>query len=464
MRITFHGAARTVTGSMHLIEVNGSRLLLECGLFQGPRKDTYERNRNMPFDARKIDAVILSHAHIDHSGNLPHLVKNGFEGKIYATPATAYLADVMLLDSGHIQESDAVFVNKHRSRRGQPPIEPLYTQEDAARVKEHFQSIPYNTDFEPINGITARLVDAGHILGSAAVVLEIQEKGRKTRLWFSGDIGRRQLPIIRDPILPDRADILVMESTYGDKVHRDPEEAYAEFKGVVKNTLNRGGKMIIPAFAVGRTQEIVFVLNQMYEAGEVPRVPVFVDSPLAINATEVFQQFPDCYDRETLEFQRVEQHPALQFHSLTYTRSAEDSKALNFREEPMIIIAASGMAESGRILHHLKNNIGDPRNTICIVSWQSPQTLGRRLADREDYVKIFGETYHRRAEVATINGLSAHAGQDLLVEYALRVKNQAKGIYLVHGEDRGAMPLMEKLGDAGISSVHYPDVHASVEI
>jgi metallo-beta-lactamase family protein len=255
-----------------------------------------------------------------------------------------------------------------------------------------------------------------------------------------------------------------MESTYGDKIHRDPDEAYAEFKGVVKNTLNRGGKLIIPAFAVGRTQEIVFVLNRMYESGDVPRTPVFVDSPLAINATQVFQQFPDCYDRETLEFERVEQHPALQFNSLTYTRSVEDSKALNFRDEPMIIIAASGMAESGRILHHLKNNIGDPKNTICIVSWQSPQTLGRRLADREDYVKIFGETYHRRAEVATINGLSAHAGQDLLVEYALRVKNQAKGIYLVHGEDRGAMPLMEKLGEAGISSVHYPDLHASVEI
>jgi metallo-beta-lactamase family protein len=464
MRITFHGAARTVTGSMHLIEVNGSRLLLECGLFQGPRKDTYERNRNMPFDAHKIDAVILSHAHIDHSGNLPHLVKNGFEGKVYATPATAFLTDVMLLDSGHIQESDAVFVNKHRSRRGQPPIEPLYTKEDAARVKDHLQGIPYNTDFEPVNGITARLVDAGHILGSAAVVLVIQEKGKKIRLWFSGDIGRRQLPIIRDPILPDQADILVMESTYGDKVHRDPEEAYAEFRDVVKKTVNRGGKVIIPAFAVGRTQEIVFVLNQMYVAGEVPRVPVFVDSPLAINATEVFQQFPDCYDRETLEFQRVEQHPALQFKSLTYTRSAEDSKALNFRDEPMIIIAASGMAESGRILHHLKNNIGDSKNTICIVSWQSPGTLGRRLADREDYVKIFGETYHRRAEVATIGGLSAHAGQDLLVEYALRVKNKAKGIYLVHGEDRGAMPLMEKLGEAGISPVHYPDAHASVEI
>ncbi len=263
MRITFYGAARTVTGSMHLVEVNGSRLLLECGLFQGPRKESYERNRNMPFDARKIDAVILSHAHIDHSGNLPHLVKNGFEGKIYATPATSHLADVMLRNSGHIQESDAIFVNKHRTLKGQPPIEPLYTQEDAAKVKDHLQGVDYNSKFEAVNGITAQLVDAGHILGSAAVVLEIQEKGRKTRLWFSGDIGRRQLPIIRDPVLPDRADILVMESTYGDKVHRNPEEAYDEFKGVVKSTLKRGGKVIIPAFAVGRTQEIVFELNQM---------------------------------------------------------------------------------------------------------------------------------------------------------------------------------------------------------
>jgi len=464
MRITFYGAARTVTGSMHLIEVNGSRLLLECGLFQGPRKETYERNRKMPFDARKIDAVILSHAHIDHSGNLPHLVKIGFEGKIYATPATVHLANVMLLDSGHIQESDAVFTNKHRARRGEPPIEPLYTQEDAARVKDHLWGVAYNTDFEPVKGITARLVDAGHILGSAAVVLEIQEKGRKIRLWFSGDIGRRRLPIIRDPILPDRADILVMESTYGDKVHRNPEEAFDEFKGVVKTTLSRGGKVIIPAFAVGRTQEIVFFLNQLLKSGDIPRIPVFVDSPLAVNATKVFQQFPDCYDLETLDFQRVENHPALQFDSLTYTRSVDESKALNFRNEPMIIIAASGMAESGRILHHLKNNIGNPLNTICIVSWQSPQTLGRRLADREDYVKIFGETYHRRAEVATIGGLSAHAGQDLLVEYALRVKNQARGVYLVHGEEKGALPLMEKLMDAGMTSIHYPDLHATVEI
>jgi metallo-beta-lactamase family protein len=464
MRITFHGAARTVTGSMHLIEVNGSKLLLESGLFQGPRKETYERNRHFPFDPRNIDAVILSHAHIDHSGNLPHLVKNGFEGTIYATPATAHLADVMLRDSGHIQEADAAFVNKHRARRGEPPIEPLYTLEDAARVKAHFSEMVYNTDFQPVKGITARLVDAGHILGSGAVVLEIQEKGRTTRLWFSGDIGRRNLPIIRDPVLPDRADILIMESTYGDKPHRDPAIAYDEFRDVVKRTVERGGKVIVPAFAVGRTQEIVYALNQMIQAGDVPRIPVYVDSPLAVDATQVFQQFTDCYDKETLEFQRVEHHPALKFDTLTYTRSVEESKALNFRQEPMVIIAASGMAETGRILHHLKNNIGNPLNTICIVSWQAPDTLGRRLAEREDYVKIFGETYHRRAEVATIGGFSAHAGQDMLVEYALRVKGQAKGIFLVHGEEKGALPLMEKFAGQGISPVHYPDLHASVEI
>jgi metallo-beta-lactamase family protein len=464
MRITFHGAARTVTGSMHLIEVNGSKLLLESGLFQGSRRETYERNRHFPFDPQTIDAVILSHAHIDHSGNLPHLVKNGFEGKIFTTPATAHLADVMLRDSGHIQEADAVFVNKHRARHGEPPIEPLYTLEDGARVKEYFREIPYNTDFQPVNGITARMVDAGHILGSSSVVLEIQEKERVTRMWFSGDIGRRNLPIIRDPILPDRADILIMESTYGDKPHLDPDNAFEGFRDVVIKTVNRGGKVIVPAFAVGRTQEIVYALNRMIQNGDLPRLPVYVDSPLAVNATEVFQKFTDCYDKETLEFERIEHHPALKFDSLTYTRSVEESKALNFRRDPMVIIAASGMAETGRILHHLKNNIGNPLNTICIVSWQSPDTLGRRLAEREDYVKIFGETYHRRAEVATIEGFSAHAGQDLLVEYALRVKGQAKGIFLVHGEEKGALPLMEIFAQLGISPVHYPDLHASVEI
>ena len=464
MRVTFHGAAHTVTGSMHLIEVNGFKLLLECGLFQGQRKETYTRNRNFPFDAKKIDAVILSHAHIEHSGNLPHLVKNGFKGRIYTTPATAHLADVMLRDSGHIQEADAQYVNKHHSLHGEPPIEPLYTLEDAARVKDYFSEVSYETTFEPVQGVIAHLVDAGHILGSAAVVLELQEKGRKTSLWFSGDIGRRNLPIIRDPVLPDPVDILIMESTYGDTSHSGPEKAFEEFQQVVKRTIERGGKVIVPAFAVGRTQEIVYFLNQSINSGDLPQIPVFVDSPLAVDVSKVFQQFSDCYDQDALDLQQVEHHPALQFDSLTYTRSVDESKSLNFRQEPMIIIAASGMAETGRILHHLKNNIGHARNTICIVGWQAPYTLGRRLADREDYVKIFGETYHRRAEVATIGGLSAHAGQDLLIEYALRVKSHSKGIFLVHGEEKGTLPLMEKLTSGGVNNLYYPDLHASVEI
>jgi metallo-beta-lactamase family protein len=464
MRITFHGAAQTVTGSMHLIEVNGSRLLLECGLYQGPRKETYNRNRNFPFDPYNIDAVILSHAHIDHSGNLPNLVKHGFKGSIFATPATTHLSDLMLHDSGRIQESDAAFVSKQQARRGEPPVEPLYTEQEAAQVKEHFRDIPYDQTFEAVKGVQVRLVDAGHILGSAAVDLQIQETGRATRLWFSGDIGRRKLPILRDPVLPDGADILIMESTYGDKSHSDPDEAFIEFRDVIKRTIERGGKVIIPAFAVGRTQELVYALNQMMGDGDVPRVPVYVDSPLAVNASQLFMQFPDCYDTETLEFIREERHPALTFDMLTYIRSVEESKALNERKDPMVIISASGMAETGRIVHHLKNNIGNPRNTICIVSWQAPYTLGRRLADREEYVKIFGETYHRRAEVATIGGLSGHAGQDLLIEYALRVKGQVKQIHLVHGEQKQAMTLKAKLNENGLQNVFYPALHTSVEV
>ncbi len=464
MRIHFHGAARTVTGSMHLIEVNGARLLLECGLFQGRRKETYARNHNFPFDPRRIDAVLLSHAHIDHSGNLPNLVKQGFEGPIYATAATRDLAEVMLLDSGHIQEYDVQFVNRRRARRGEPPIEPLYTQQDAADVADHLREVGYDEPFEPVPGVTARFVDAGHILGSAAISLLIEENGRKTRLWFSGDIGRKDLPLIRDPILPDAADYLIMECTYGDKPHRDPQSAFEEFRDVVARTVKRGGKVIIPAFAVGRTQELVYCLHQMMHSGEVPRVPVFVDSPLAVNASDIFRRHPECFDEETWEFMREDHHPALDFEQLTYTRSVEESKALNDREEPMVIISASGMAETGRILHHLRNNIENPRNTIVIVSWQAPHTLGRRLAEREKRVKIFGETFRRRAEVATIGGLSAHAGQKALLEYALAVKGQVKRIFLVHGEERAANALIEKMREQGLGPISYPDLHESVEI
>ena len=464
MKIHFHGAAQTVTGSQHLLEINGSRILLECGLFQGRRSETYERNQNFPFDPTKIDAVILSHAHIDHSGNLPHLVKHDYSGPIYATKATADLADIMLRDSGHIQEADAMFVNKKRAKRGEPPIEPLYTIKDAEQVAEHFRPIDYDQPFEAAPGATVRFVEAGHILGSAAVVLELEEKGRKVRLWFSGDIGRRKLPLLRDPVLPDAADYLLMESTYGDKPHRDPDAAYLEFRDVVKKTIDRNGKIIIPSFAVGRTQELVYFLNQMIAEKFIDRIPVFVDSPLAVNATEIFEKHPECLDKETHDFVRTHRHPALEFSGLTYTHSVEESKALNERKDPIIIISASGMAEAGRILHHLRNNIEDPRNTVLIVGWQAPYTLGRRLAEREKHIKIFGEAFTRRAEVETIGGLSAHAGQDLLMEYALTVKDQAKKVFLVHGEEKAAMALKEKLAEKQLSQVYYPELHSSIEI
>jgi metallo-beta-lactamase family protein len=464
MKIHFDGAAQTVTGSQHLLEVNGSRILLECGLFQGRRNETYERNQNFPFDPTKIDAVILSHAHIDHSGNLPHLVKHDYSGPIYATKATVDLADVMLRDSGHIQEADAMFVNKKRAKHGEPPIDPLYTIADAEQVTSHFRPMDYDQPFEAAPGVTVTFVEAGHILGSAAVVLDIEEHGRKIRLWFSGDIGRRKLPLLRDPVLPYDADYMIMESTYGDKPHRDPDAAYQEFREVVKRTIDRNGKIIIPSFAVGRTQELVYFLNEMVNEGFIRHIPVFVDSPLAVNATEIFEKHPECFDKETHDFIRAHRHPALEFKGLTYIHSVDESKALNERHDPMIIISASGMAEAGRILHHLRNNIEDPRNTILIVGWQAPYTLGRRLAEREKHVKIFGEAFTRRADVETIGGLSAHAGQNMLVEYALTVKERVKKVFLVHGEEKGALPLREKLAEQGLSQVYYPELHSCVEI
>jgi len=465
MKIHFHGAAQTVTGSQHLLEINGKKLLLECGLYQGRRKEAFHRNRHFHFNPAELDAVILSHAHIDHSGNLPHLVKDGYHKAIYATPATAHLANIMLLDSGHIHESDAKYINNKKERRGEPLIEPLYTQIEAAHVAQHMQPIPYEEYFNPIPGVRAHFVDAGHILGSAAVVLDIEEDGRKFRFWFSGDIGRRDLPLLRDPVLPKDVDYLLMESTYGDKEHRDPQAAFEELKEITVRTVARGGKIIIPAFAVGRTQELVYCLHQMMDKGDVPRIPVFVDSPLAINASDIFRAHPEVFDDETRSFMRSDQHhSALDFDCLKYTRSVWESKAINDVKGPAVIISASGMAEVGRILHHLRNNIENPKNTILIVSWQAPHTLGRRLADRETKIRIFGEKYIRKAEVATIGGLSAHAGQSLLMEYAQAVQGQVKKIFLVHGEHRGADVLMEKLKGVGMSNVYFPEEHTSVEL
>jgi len=469
MKISFHGAAQTVTGSQHLIEVNGQQILLECGLYQGKRAEAYARNQNFPYNPRQLKAVVLSHAHIDHSGNLPNLVKQGYHGPIYATPATAHLANIMLLDSGHIHQLDADYVSRRNLKRGLPPVAPLYTMEDAANVAQYFAPTEYDQPVEVAPGVRLTFVDAGHILGSAAAALDIEERRgnerRQLRLWFSGDIGRRGLPLLRDPVLPDRADYLIMECTYGDKPHEEPRLAYDELRQVALRTVQRGGKVIIPAFAVGRTQDLVYNLNLMVEQGEIPPIPVFVDSPLAVNASDIYRAHPEAFDEETRAFVAQGQHrAALSFRNLTYTRSVEESKALNDRKDSIVIISASGMAENGRILHHLKNNIENPANSVVIVSWQAPDTLGRLLADRVKKVKIFGEPYQVQAEVATIGGFSAHAGQTLLVEYAMAVRTAVEKVFLVHGEAKAAAALTAKLSARGLQQVDYPERHKEVEI
>jgi len=450
MKLTVFGAARTVTGSMTLVEYGGKKLLLECGTFQGRREESYFTNLNFPFNPAEIDAMILSHAHIDHSGNIPNLVKQGFKGKIYATNATVDLADIMLRDSGHIQENDIKYLNKKRRKKNKPPLEPIYTQKDALAAMPHFRMVWYDVAFEPIPGIKARLVEAGHILGSAAIVLDYKNAaGEEKRLWYSGDIGRPDMPILRDPVLPSDANTLIMETTYGDKPHDSLYDAYDEFVDAINRTVSRGGKVIVPAFAVGRTQNLLYLLSDGIENGEIPDIPVIVDSPLAVNASDLYRKHTECFDDETWEFIAQHRMQGLDFHNILFTRSVDESKALNDWNEPMIIISASGMAESGRILHHLRNNIEDGRNTILIISWQAPYTLGRRLADQERRVRIFGEEFYRKAEVVTIGGLSAHAGQTGLLEYARASKDSLENLILVHGEEFAASAFMAKLDEEG---------------
>lgn len=464
MKIHFFGAAKTVTGSQFVLEVNGSKILLECGLYQGRRADTYFVNLNLPFEPAQIDAFLLSHAHIDHSGNIPNLVKQGYDKRIFATAATVSLAEIMLLDSAYIQEYDIVYVNKKRNRRGEPPLEPLYTIPDAEQALQLFTPIQYNQSFEVTPGVQATFVNSGHILGSASIVLDVKENGISKRLWFSSDIGRDNLPLLKDPVMPDRADYMIMECTYGNRLHFSPEAAFQEFRDVTKRTIQRSGKIIIPAFAVGRTQEIIHFLNRMLADRDIPAIPIFLDSPLAINATDIFKKYAHLFDAETQQFINSGDHRALSIPNLITTRSVDDSKKINDVKGPAVIISASGMAETGRILHHLRNNIENPNNTIMIVSWQAPHTLGRRLADREKIVKIFGQMFERRAEVATIGGLSSHADQTKLLNYALATKETLKGLYLVHGEEPAAKALMDKLEENQIAPVYFPDRLDYVEI
>ncbi len=466
MKIQFLGAIRTVTGSMHLLTVNGSRILLDCGLFQGRRQESFERNRDLAFDASTVDTLILSHAHIDHSGNIPTLVKNGFRGNIFTTPASRDLCSAMLRDAGHIQEYDAYYISKKNAKKGLPPVEPLYTIEDATNSLKYFVSVGYNRPLLVAPGVTLTFRDAGHILGSAITVLDVEEAGQKSRLVFTGDLGRKDMPILRDPQPVDGVDYLITESTYGDRLHDPVETNDRALQDVVVGTYQRGGKVIVPAFAVGRTQELVYALHRLTEARKLPHLSVFVDSPLAVNVTEVFRLHPECYDRELNEFiDSGDGRDPFGFHRLTYIRSVERSKELNFLREPAIIISASGMCEAGRILHHLKNNIEDPRNTVLIVGWQAPHTLGRRLVERRPVVKIFGEEYQLKAAVETINGFSAHADRDGLLGYVQQLGiDRIKKVFVVHGEESSSLALADGLHDLGLQDAVVPKLQEEFEL
>jgi metallo-beta-lactamase family protein len=469
MQISFHGAAQTVTGSQHLITVAGTSLLLDCGLYQGKREESRRRNRDFPFDPSGVDAVVLSHAHIDHSGNLPNLVKQGFRGKIICTTATADLCGAMLLDSGHIQEEDVEYVNRQRRKYGEPSVEPIYTQEDAAEALQYFEGIGYQQPYRLGPGLTVTLYDAGHMLGSAIVALDFSSgKGNPTRrLVFSGDLGRPNVPLLCDPTRLPVADLLLMESTYGSRTHPPMEESAEVLKDTIRRTSRRGGKVIIPAFAVERTQLLVYLLNKLYHEGELPDIPIYVDSPLAVNVTEIFRRHTDYFDEETRDYLRHDDPDGdiFGFERLRYIRDVEESKRLHRLNGPCVIISASGMAEAGRIQHHLKNNIEDSRNTVVIVGWQAPNTLGRRLVEQAPVVRIFGMEYHREAEVVTLNGFSNHADQPGLLDWAQAFKQRPERIFVVHGDPDAAQELAARLRrDLGFRDVLIPSLHQTVAI
>jgi metallo-beta-lactamase family protein len=444
MKLTFWGAARTVTGSMHQLEADGKTYLLDCGMYQGRRKEAEARNRHFPFPAASIDAVILSHAHIDHSGNLPLLVKNGFTAPIYSTPATIDLDGAMLLDTAHIQESDVEFLNKRRHQRGEEQVAPLYTTEDAQRTLPLFQPVPYYTPKQLSGKLSYQCYDAGHILGSSTILLRSEENGREVRLLFSGDVGRPKPPIVREADPPPPADYMILESTYGGRTHEDEGVVKDKLADFVKRTAARGGKLIVPAFAVGRVQQLVLLLKELSNENRIPNIPIYVDSPLAVNVTEVFRRHPECFNEETRKYVTATDDP-FGFRRLTYIHEASESKKLNDLHVPCVIISPSGMCEAGRVLHHLRNNLGDPRCTVLITGYQAENTLGRKLLDKWPEVKVFGEPIRVRAEVESLQALSAHADQGELLAWMKPLAGTVKKIFLVHGEPEGAEALQKAI-------------------
>jgi len=454
MKLTFWGAAGTVTGSMHLLDIGGKRYLLDCGLYQGRRKDADAKNRRLPFPGSSIDAVVLSHAHIDHSGNLPTLVKNGFAGPIYSTPASVDLCNWMLKDTAHIQEKDAEFVNKRLEKRkangragkdnGNGPVIPLYTMADAERTLPLFQEVAYHEPCSLSETLSYEAYDAGHILGSSCVVLDEVSGGARLRLTYSGDVGRPNLPIIRDPEKMPPADYLILESTYGGRLHKQVDHVLNKLADVVNRTAQRGGRIIVPAFAVGRTQQLVLLLHQLLNEKRIPSIPLFVDSPLALNVTQVHRDHPECFDEETRQYLMDGEDP-FGFKRLQYVREAAESKKLNELHGPFVVISASGMCEQGRILHHLRNNIEDARNTVLITGFQAQDTLGRKLVEKWPEVRIFGEPMRVKAEVASLDELSGHADQGELLEWIKPMVNGLRKVFLVHGEPSQSETLAQLL-------------------
>ncbi|HKE25195.1 MAG TPA: MBL fold metallo-hydrolase [Bryobacteraceae bacterium] len=458
MKLTFWGAAGQVTGSMHLVESGGKRFLLDCGLNQGRRSDADRKNRCLPFSGSSIDAVVLSHAHIDHSGNLPTLVKNGFNGPIYTTPATVDLCNWMLRDTAHIHEKDAEFLNKRREHRKSKGlvnghVTPLYTMEDAERTLPLFHAVPYHEPQVLTENLVYTAYDAGHILGSSSVILNETEGGKTITLTFSGDVGRPNLPIIRDPEVMPAADYLILESTYGGRLHKSASHVVNKLADVVNRTARRGGRIIVPAFAVGRTQQLVVLLHELANQKRIPNIPIFVDSPLAVNVTAVHRAHPECFDDEARAFLTNHEDP-FGFQRLQYVREASESKKLNDLHGPMVIISASGMCEQGRILHHLWNNIEDPRNTVLITGFQAADTLGRKLVEKWQEVQIFGEPKRVRAEISSLDELSGHADQHELLNWIEPFAGGLRGVFLVHGEPQQAQTLAKLLNSQYGLEVH----------
>jgi metallo-beta-lactamase family protein len=472
MKLTFWGAAKTVTGSMHRLTVENKCYLLDCGQYQGRRKEAEERNKTFPFPCNDVSAVMLSHAHIDHSGNLPLLVKNGFHGPIYASAGTADLCHPMLADAASIQEKDAEFLNKRLMRRksvharlgpADLEVEPLYTAEDAEATFPLFRPTPMHTPTGIGPGLRYQSFEAGHMLGSTCMLLELESGGRKVRLGFTGDLGRKGLPIIRDPEPLPSADYLIMESTYGDRVHEPIQSVAGRLADIVNRTFHRGGKMIVPAFAVGRTQQLVLLLHQLIDAGKIPTFPIFVDSPLAVNITEVFRRHPELFDEEANAFLAEKEDP-FGFSRLTYVREVEQSKALNDLRGPFMVISASGMCEAGRILHHLKNNIGDPRNTVLLTGYQAENTLGRKIEQRQEEVPIFGEPMRLRAEVQKLDALSGHADREEMLAWMKPIAGGLKKVFLVHGETDQQAAFADAIRERYGIAVAVPDRGQSFDL